>query len=73
MKYRIKIITFANGRKEYIAQKKRGFIWLNLGYDGDIYPVEFASSSRVGALQMIDKNHSGNAKRQTIEFEYINK
>lgn len=37
MKYRIKIITFANGRKEYIAQKKRGFIWLNLGYDGDIY------------------------------------
>lgn len=46
---------------------------MNLGYDGDTCGTELTTNSREDALNRIDKNYSGNVKKQTIQFEYINK
>ena len=73
MRYRIKITTFANGRKEYIPQKKVRFSWLNIGFEGEIVGMEYGRDTRGAALHMIDLNYNGNTKVQTIEFEYITK
>lgn len=73
MKYRIKVITYANGRKEHFAQFKTFWGWRYLGIDGDIHPSPVAQDNRDHSLRRIDKHFNGNAKRQTIEFEYINK
>jgi hypothetical protein len=74
MKYRIKIITFKNGRKLFYAQVKPRFIWLGLDYDGAA-DCAFSGEceTRECALNRIDKHFEGNAKIQKIEFEYINK
>lgn len=75
MKYRIKIITYKNGRKEYIAQFKTKIGWSDLDSDGRVlylgscYPQE----KREWSLERIDKHFYGNTKKQSIEFEYINK
>lgn len=74
MRYRIKIITYATGRKEFFAQYKKGLMWAGLGCDGDVYrSFDFECNSRESALTRIDKHFAGNTKIQTIEFEYINK
>jgi hypothetical protein len=73
MRYRIKIITYANGRKSYVAQKKSGPVWFSLFWDGSISLTLVHRDTRDEALRSIDKNHEGNVKSQTIEFEYINK
>ena len=72
MRYRIKITTYANGRKSYVAQKKVLFGWTGIGYDGDTsYPYTTELDSRESALSRIDKNYNGNPKKQSIEFEYL--
>lgn len=73
MRYRIKIITYENGRKGYIPQKKALFGWIGVGYDGDvsIYYNFVELNSREMALLRIDKNSQGNTKKQSIEFEYV--
>lgn len=73
MKYRIKIITYANGRKSYCPQVKEGLFWFGLSYDGSSDMFAFKVDSREGALDRIDKHFSGNTKKQTITFEYINR
>lgn len=74
MKYKIKIVTFKTGRKEFTAKVKIGFIWMWLHYDGvaRVFP-SFAESTRDRALSLIDKHYNGYNKVQTIEFEYITK
>jgi hypothetical protein len=71
MKYRIKIITFKNGRKTYFAQVKTGFIWVGIGCNSETSIVYGECDSRNDALKRIDLHFAGNNKRQTIEFEYI--
>ncbi len=74
MKYRIKIVTFKNGRVIYIAQKKVFFGWACLSYDGEAnYAFDGECETREIALKRIDKNYSGNVTVKSIEFEYINK
>ena len=74
MKYRIKIITYKNGRKEYIPQVKMFIGWAKLCYDGEAdYLIQAKCDSREDALKRIDKHFEGNSKTQTIEFEYIKK
>lgn len=74
MRYRIKIVTYANGRKEYCPQYRVKVGWANLMYDGgwDLV-VKHTYSSREEALKPIDKHYAGNTRKQFIEFEYINK
>ena len=75
MKYRIKITTFKTGRKVYEAQVKMLIGWATIGYEGNpiIPSCTFELRSRDEALERIDKHFDGNSKKQTIEFEYINK
>lgn len=73
MRYRIKIITFKNGRKEYVPQVRRRFIWMGLDYDGFVSIIDLPCDTREDALKRIDKNFEGNTKVQKIEFEYIQK
>lgn len=75
MKYRIKIVTYRTGRKEYFAQKKTWFSWIGISYDGEANSAYNYSSSesKDKALERIDLNYKGNTKPQTIEIEYINK
>jgi hypothetical protein len=74
MKYRIKIITYKNGRKEYTPQFKGWLSWLYIWWDGSTTPTSRdGENSREEALKLIDKHFSGNHVEQTIEFEYINK
>ena len=77
MKYRIKIITYVNGRKIYIPQVKTGFMsWKYI--DGDGYEYTYFScdcKSRENALNIID-NHYNLKQRNTvksIEIEYMTK
>ena len=74
MRYRIKVTTFQNGRKEYVAQVKKMFGWVNLNYDGEatIY-TSGVCDERERALRRIDKHFEGNTSVQKIEFEYVNK
>ena len=73
MKYRIKIITYKSGKKEFIPQVKKGFLWLGLYIDGETTIMEVSKSTREDALKAIDAHYSGNFKIRTIEIEYINK
>jgi len=74
MKYRIKIITYANGRKAYFAQVRRRFRWDGIMIDGDTgFAMDFERDSREKALACIDNHYVGNQRKQLIEFEYINK
>ena len=74
MKYRIKIVTYKNGRKEYYAQVKVWCGWVALDRSGETdYVVGFICSDRDEALNKIDLHYEGNTKKQSIEFEYINK
>ena len=73
MRYRIKVVTFKNGRKEYFPQVKKRFIWWYLDYSGDTTFVNLSYDSREKALQVIDKNFEGNTSVQKIEIEYIQK
>ena len=73
MKYRIKIITYKSGRKEYLAQIKKFFTWFNLDNGGSIYTIKIVFDSRGEALKAIDSHFEGNNTKQSIEFEYINK
>lgn len=72
MKYKIKIITYINGRKEYKAYVKNWF-WSGLDYEGKTDFVSSTFYNREDALRAIDLNYEGNDKVQRIEFEYINK
>lgn len=72
MKYKIKVITWGDGRKTYYAYVKKMFIWLGLGYDGsEGYASE--RERRDDVLEFIDKHFAGHHKVQKIEFEYIDK
>ena len=75
MKYRIKIITYASGRKTYSAQFKTIIGWKPLEYDGsvDFIGGAYEQDSREQSLKWIDKHFRGYTKKQTIEFEYITK
>jgi hypothetical protein len=79
MKYRIKCTTYANGRKEYIAQfRTRSGLWLTLDYAGCTSSADTlfrmgVTSDRDRALQRIDLHFLGNTRVQTVEFEYITK
>lgn len=77
MRYRIKIITFKNGRKEFYPQFKGKFFWMGLNSDGEANIettiVSLDCYSREEALKRIDKHFSGNTVKQTIEFEYFSK
>lgn len=75
MKYRIKIITYQNGRKGYFAQYKTKVGWMGLWWDGsvDYFTGANSADSRKDALARIDNHYGGNTKKQTIEFEYIDK
>lgn len=74
MKYRIKITTYKNGRKDYRPQVKMPIGWAGIGYEGDSsYVYDAECSSREKAMERIDKHFDGNKKKQTIEFEYIDK
>ena len=74
MRYRIKIKTYKNGRKEYIPQVKLIIGWAQIDFWGDacfLYNVTL--SNREEALQRIDNHYNGNTKKLNIEFEYIDK
>ena len=74
MKYRIKIVTFKNGRKQYYSQVKLFGLWVGIWFDGKSELVcNDECSTREEALKRIDLHFVGNYKRQTIEFEYITK
>ena len=74
MKYRIKIITYKDGGKQYFAEVKEGFMWAGIFGDAST-SLSFGgeSTDRKDALNRIDLHFSGHNKVQTIEFEYINK
>ena len=74
MRYRIKIKTFKNGRKEYTPQVKKLIGWSTLNYSGESgYLFENVYDTRERALEKIDLHYEGNTTKQSIEFEYINK
>jgi hypothetical protein len=72
MIYRIKIITYKNGRKEFIPQVKKSLFWYGLGYYGEPCLIDhYRCDTREGALARIDKHFDGNSKVYDIYFEYI--
>ncbi len=74
MKYRIKTVTYQNGRKAYFAQYKTWLRWVGIAYDGKahiVYDGEY--DTREKALSKIDLHYNGNTKEQSIVFEYIKK
>lgn len=73
MKYRIKIITFKNGRQLFYPQFKSKFWWTGLSYDGETGGYIGECETRERALARIDKHFKGNTTKQTIEFEYISR
>lgn len=76
MKYRIRIVTFVNGRITYTAQVKARFGWMDLDYRGNaefLLGTHYEQESREDSLNRIDLNYAGNSRKQTIVFEYINK
>lgn len=73
MKYRIKIVTYCNGRKVYIPQVKQWFMWAHINYLGENVSFICKYDTRKEALDNIDKHYNGNSRVQNIEFEYINK
>ena len=73
MKYRIKIYTFKNGRKEFEAQVKKWFGRRTVIATGEETKFRITQVKREYAIMCIDKHYEGNYKLQTIEFEYITK
>ena len=74
MRYRIKITTFKSKRQIFRAQKKVLFGWSDIDYYGKVYhSITLTAETRFDALNRIDKNYDGNAKKHTIQFEYITK
>ena len=73
MRYRIKIKTFKNGRKEYTPQVKAFIGWYGIMYEGTTSITMFEQSSREDALMRIDKHFNGGGTKQSIEFEYIDR
>lgn len=75
MKYRIKIITYKNGRQEFIPQVKKRFYWTGISWDGEenMFLSDVACDTREQALNKIDKHHSGGGTKHSIRFEYIEK
>jgi len=71
-RYRIKIVTYKNNRKEYTPQLKTRMGWICLDYEGKPN-VSIPLDSREKALKRIDMHNEGNANKQSIEFEYITK
>jgi len=85
MRYRIKVITYQNGRKSFTPEieldKKEWWfwgskVWAGLDYKGKVEEYYFGSAGykmekRSYALDAIDLNFEGNTDIQTIEFEYI--
>jgi hypothetical protein len=74
MTYRIKITTFANGRKEYVVQVKKYLLWFYVCSDGEesLLPSS-ACESREKAIRRIDLNYESNSRIKKKEFEYVNK
>jgi len=74
MKYRIKVTTLKNTRKEYVAQAKKMHGWVNLNFDGEcsIF-TDGICNGRDQALWRIAKHFKANTSVQNIEFEYLNK
>lgn len=75
MKYRIKIVTFKNGRKTYEPQVKLRIGWGTLDHEGkyEFFLYGYGLNTREQALAHIDMHFEGNTKEQIIEFEYITK
>lgn len=73
MKYRIKIETFGNGRKEYSACVKNRFFWFGLDSEGKTQGFTSKRDNRNIILSYIDLHNEGNCKSTIIDFEYINK
>ena len=72
MKYRIKITTYKNGRKDYKPQVKMLIGWAGIAFDGEhSFFYDYECNSREMALKRIDSHFSGNKKKQTIEFDYF--
>lgn len=72
MRYRIKIITYSNGRRGYTPYVKKRFWWSSIAMDGsEGYGIEW--KERATAMNCIDNHFNGNKTVQTIEFEYLNK
>jgi len=74
MKYKIKIVTYGNGSKEYTPYVKKRFGWSSISDDGsESAYFSKGCSSRERALKHIDRHFNGDAKVQSIVFEYITK
>lgn len=74
MQYRIKIITYKNGRQVFIPYKKWKGLWIGIDWNGNAHAMfEFKCDKRETALSLIDKHYTGNTQRQYIQFEYITK
>jgi len=46
---------------------------MSIGFDGELFLFISPPEERERALMRIDKHFAGNNKKQSIEFEYINK
>jgi len=78
MKYRIKIITYVDGRKIYIPYVKNGFMsgWKYIDKHGVEYTyVSYDCKSRESAMEIIDTHYNltQRSKIKSIEIEYITK
>jgi hypothetical protein len=72
-RYRIKILTFKNGRTVYLPQCRERFQWLGIYVNGKtMFGHQFEMETRERALERIDLHYAGNTVEKTIEFEYIN-
>lgn len=72
MKYRVKIITFKNGRKEYVPQVKKLFFWLNINRMGEatIYS-HGVCDDKLQAFKSIENHAHGNTTILTFDLEYF--
>lgn len=85
MKYRIKITTYANGKKDYSAYVyERGIFWgewVLFTYRAlsqiEDYKYFISLSDKLGsmeiAIEVIESHYNKNCPATKIEFEYINK
>lgn len=71
-KYRIKTITFKNGRQEFVAQFK-GVRWKYLSHVGEEVCYSCPSDTREDALNRIELHYAGNNEKESTDVEYIEK
>lgn len=72
MKYRIKKITYSNGRVDYQPQVKKRFFWSTIGKDGfDSFLINTKFIFRDSALDYINTHININIKIEKVDFEYI--